>query len=139
MHKLVNHAMHWLYDRKVMILADRTSRDLARAAYAAVEKSAHTAVKAAVPPASLAKCRAAMYEQRDDSTILEWLKKAVGRHSPTSLAEAKQKIAFLKDLGADEWKLDSITIARQRAYAQALASRPPSDSKRRKDDVQAHR
>ena len=135
-HDLVDQAMQWLFDKNVLIPADRTLRDLARVAYAHVEKAAIAAIKKVVNHATLLNCHATLYEQRGDVTVLEWLKTAMGRHGPTTLAEATEKIAFLKALGVHSWNLDSITAARQRAYAQALAGRPPSDSKRRKDDAQ---
>jgi TnpA family transposase len=134
--ELVNQAMNWLYDRKLLIPADRLLRDWSRSAYASIETAALAVIKSGVSSSQLAQCRAAMFAQREETTVLEWLKTPVGRHGPTTLTEATEKISYLKSLGAHEWKLDGITIARQRAYAQALAARPPSASKRRKDDTQ---
>ncbi|MEQ1597194.1 MAG: Tn3 family transposase [Casimicrobium sp.] len=135
--ELVNQAMNWLYDRKLLVPADRLLRDWSRNSYASIENAAFAVIKSGVPLAQLNQCRGAMFAQHEDTTVLEWLKTPVGRHGPTTLTEATVKIAYLKSLGAHEWKLDGITIARQRAYAQALAARPPSASKRRKDDTQS--
>ena len=135
--ELVQQGMNWLYDRKLLIPADRLLRDWSRTAYASIESAALAIIKTAAPPAQMNQCRAAIFEQREDTTVLEWLKTPVGRHGPTTLIEATEKIAYLKTLGAHEWQLDGITVARQRAYAQSLATRPPSASKRRKDDTQS--
>lgn len=40
-----------------------------------------------------------------------------------------EKIAFLKSLGVHEWDLREISSVRLRAYGQALANRPPSQSR----------
>jgi len=135
--ELVNHAMYWHYDRRMLIPHDRLLRDWCRQAYASIENSALTIVRAAVPPAKLSALIASMFEEHGDTTVLEWLKSPVGRHGPTTLTDATEKIAYLKSLRAHEWKLDGITVARQRAYAQAMSARPPSASRRRKDDTQA--
>ena len=46
------------------------------------------------------------------------------------------KVRILKKLGAPDWNLDAIPVARQAAYGQAIANRPPSESRRRKDRTQ---
>jgi len=73
---------------------------------------------------------------RVGGTILEWLKVPAGKHSPTSITEVTDKISYLKELGVDTWSLSSISNARLRAYAQAIANRPPAESKRRVDETQ---
>lgn len=76
-----------------------------------------------------------MFAQHKDGekTVLEWLKAGPRRHSPSTLAETLARIEYLKGLTADAWDLNEIPIARQRAWAHALLSRPASESRRRKD------
>jgi TnpA family transposase len=135
--ELVGYALNWLYDRRLLIPADRVMRDWCRQSYASIEHAALKIVKAAIPKGQLAFLSQTMYEERGETTVLEWLKSPIGRHGPTTLTDATEKIVYLKSLHAHEWKLDGITVARQRAYAQSLSARPPSASKRRKDDAQA--
>lgn len=54
----------------------------------------------------------------------------------STLNETLNKIRFLKELQTHTWDLHKIPLARQTAYAQAMAGRPPSESRRRKDDTQ---
>ena len=68
--------------------------------------------------------------------MLEWLKTPPGKHSPTTLAEVSEKITYLKTLEVDKWPLSHIATARMRAYAQAVANRPPFDTRRLSDDTQ---
>lgn len=89
--ELVQQGMNWLYDRKLLIPADRLLRDWSRTAYASIESAALAIIKTAVPPAQMNQCRAAIFEQREDTTVLEWLKTPVGRHGPTTLIEATEK------------------------------------------------
>lgn len=133
--ELVTHGAHWLFDQKVLIPADRTLRDLARDAFAAVERAAVRTITVAIPTDQRQACNKSLFSTRDDSTttVLEWLKTPPRRHSPSTLNETLTKIDFLKALHVHEWDLLAIPLARQRAYAQAMAGRPPSESRRRKD------
>lgn len=63
------------------------------------------------------------------TTVLEWLKTPSKRHSPSTVAETLEKIAFLKDLGASTWALESIPLEKQRGYAQALQARRPAKTR----------
>jgi len=40
-----------------------------------------------------------------------------------------QKIAFLKDLGAHLWQLETVLLEKQRGYAQALQARRPAKTR----------
>jgi TnpA family transposase len=134
--ELVLQTQQWPFDQRVLIPAERTVRDLARSAYARVEKLTVALIKSATNGSTIERCRAALYATRDDTTVVDWLKTPVGRHGPTALAESAEKIAFLKSLGVHAWNLDAFPTSRQRAYAQSFAARPPSHSKRVKDDTQ---
>jgi TnpA family transposase len=135
--ELVTAARHWLFDRQFLLPAERRLRDMAREAFAAVEQAALRAVKKAVPAAQRTTCRRSLFESRGDAnrtTVLEWLKAPPGKHSPSTYTETLKKVRFLKDLGVHQWRLEAISMPRQRAYAHAMASRPPSESRRLKDD-----
>jgi hypothetical protein len=137
---LLGLARRWLHGRKIMLAADSTLRDVARAAYAQIERAALQVVEAAVPAQEREICEAIMFYPTSESggeTVMEWLKTPPAKHSPSTLNEVLGKIAVLKRLGADRWNLDGIALVRQRAYAQAIVNRPPSESRRRKDSTQA--
>lgn len=136
--ELLTAAQHWLYEQRILIPGDRVLRDVAREAFAHVEQQAIRIVKKAVPAAQRETCRKVVFKTRSDQgvTVLEWLKTPPRRHSPSTLDETLKKISFLKECGADKWDFDAIPLATQQAYARAIAGRPPSESKRRKDDTQ---
>lgn len=136
--ELVTAAYQWLYARKVVIPADRTLRDLARAAFSDTEKEAIRIVKAALSNARWQACCQAVFAPRPSSgqSTLEWLKTPPKRHSPSTLGETLEKVRFLRGLEVHVWDLQAIPLARQRAYGQAMAARPPSITKRKQDDVQ---
>lgn len=137
--ELVQEAELWLFARQHVLPADRVLRDLARKAFALVETAALQAVNSEVPADMQRKVLAAVYASRRGrigGTVLEWLKLPASRHSPSSIAEVTEKIAYLKDLGVDQWSLSAISNARLRAYAQAIVNRPPSESMRRIEQSQ---
>jgi hypothetical protein len=138
--ELVQEAELWLFGRQHLLPADRVLRDLARKAFASVEAAALEAINSEIPAHKQAKVLAAVHSSRRGrvgGTVLEWLKVPAGKHSPTSITEVTDKISYLKELGVDTWSLSSISNARLRAYAQAIANRPPAESRRRVEETQA--
>jgi TnpA family transposase len=136
--ELLKAAQHWLHEHKILIPGDRALRDLARDASEGVKQHAIRAIKKAVPLAQRESCRKIVFTVRPDQTVtvLEWLQTPPRRHSPSTLEETLKKVSFLKECGVQKWDIDAIPFAWQQAYARALASRPPSESKRRKDETQ---
>lgn len=135
---LVTAAMHWLFDKKILIPADRTLRDLARDAFASIHQKAIDTVRALMPASALQACIKVVFGAHESgTTVLEWLKLAPKRHSKSTLEETLKKIRFLKELGTHQWDLKAITPPRQRAYGHAVRQRPPAETKRRVDDTQA--
>ena len=123
-----------------LLPADRVLRDLARKAFASIEAAALAAVNSEVSADKQKKVLAAVHSSRRGragGTVLEWLKVPAGKHSPSSITEVTEKISYLKELGVDKWSLSSISNARLRANAQAIANRPPAESKRRVEETQA--
>jgi TnpA family transposase len=135
--ELVGEANRWLFDKKILIPADRTLRDLAREAFAEIEAQAIQAIKKSLSTTQRSICHKKVFDKLESGiTVLEWLRKPPRRHSKSTLEESVAKIQYLKELGVHEWNLGKITLARQKAYARALTSRSPAETRRRKDDTQ---
>nr|WP_226382965.1 DUF4158 domain-containing protein [Burkholderia mayonis] len=126
--ELIQHAHYWLYERRILIPADRTLRDLARSIWSDIERGLLTMIEAVVPQTQLARADAVLSSQHGTSgmTVLEWLKTPPARHSPTTISETLAKVRFLKELGAHTWALDAVPIEKQRAYAQRIQARRPA-------------
>ena len=110
-----------------MIPGARRRQDWARYAFAAVEEQLLREVNAAVPPPVAQKMIEAAYSARPggDTTHLEWLKTPSKRHGPSTLAESIEKVRYLKRLGAHEWNLSAVSLAKQQAYARQVQARRP--------------
>lgn len=135
--ELVACANRWLFDQKVLIPADRTLRDLAREAFAVVEAQAVEAIKKALSKKQQKICHKTVFDKHESGvSVIQWLKQSPGRHSKKTLDESLAKIEYLKKLSVHEWDLSKITLPRQKAYARALISRAPSETRKRKDDTQ---
>jgi TnpA family transposase len=132
---LVRAACHWLYDRRVLIPGQRRIKDWARNAFASIEAHFRSAIAAEVPPAALRSCRDSVYSLRRDgeTTHLEWLKTPSKRNGPSTLAEALEKIRYLKSLGVHAWALAAVALPKQRAYAQQVQARRPAKTGELKD------
>jgi len=129
--ELIQHALCWLYERKILIPADRTLRDLGRSIWTGIERDLLVRIKATVTEAQLVRADAVLSTQHGTSgmTVLEWLKTPPARHSPTTITETFEKIHFLKDLGTHTWTLDAIPLEKQRAYAQRIQARRPAKTR----------
>jgi len=129
--ELIQHARCWLYERKILIPAERTLRDLGRTIWAGIERDLLVMIGATVTEAQLVRADAALRTQHGTSgmTVLEWLKTPPARHSPTTITETFEKIHFLKDLGTHAWTLDAIPLEKQRAYAQRIQARRPAKTR----------
>jgi hypothetical protein len=60
-----------------------------------------------------------------DTTCLEWLKTPSKRHGPSTLADTIDKVRYLKELGAHDWNLSAVSLAKQQAYARQVQARRP--------------
>lgn len=137
--ELVATAQLWFYNKKLLLPGERAIRELAVEAFAHIEREAIKVIKSNIPAEQLAACNKAIFSLHEDSefTVLQWLKRPPKRHSKSTLETTVAKIAYLKDLGVHAWDLRKINLARQHAYAQALANRPPSVTRRRSSDAQS--
>ena len=124
---LVQAASQWLFTRRILISGARRLQDWARDAFAAVEAQILGAVNAAMPPAAVQKVVDAAYSARPgtDTTHLEWLKTRSKRHGPSTLTETVDKVRYLKELGAHDWNLSAVSLAKQQAYARQVQARRP--------------
>ncbi|MDE3108874.1 MAG: Tn3 family transposase [Acidobacteriota bacterium] len=136
--ELVTGAKHWLYNNRLLIPGERAVRELAVGAFAHIEREAIRVVKTNVSADQLAACTKAVFSRHEetDSTVLQWLKRPPKRHSKSTLENTLAKVQYLKELGVHAWNLNKINLPRQHAYAQALACKPPSVTKRRSSDAQ---
>lgn len=124
---LVQSAYQWLFTRRILIPGSRRLQDWARGAFAAVEAKILSEVTAAAPPSSASKVIDSAYSARPngDGTHLEWLKTPSKRHGPSTLAETLDKVRYLKELGAHNWNLSAVSLAKQQAYARQVQARRP--------------
>ena len=101
---LVQSASHWLFTWRILIPGARRLQDWARAAQKVVD---------------------AAYSTRPgtDTTCLEWLKPPSKRHGPSTLAMTIDKVRYLKALGAHDWNLSAVSLAKQQAYARQVQAR----------------
>ncbi|MPW18135.1 Tn3 family transposase [Paraburkholderia sp. CNPSo 3157] len=126
--ELLQHALCWLYERRILIPAERKLRDLGRSIWSDVERGLLALIEATVTETQLMHADAVLSAQHGTSgmRVLEWLKTPPARHSPTTLTETLAKVRFLKELGAHTWLLDAVPIEKQRAYAQRVQARRPA-------------
>jgi TnpA family transposase len=124
---LAQSARQWLFTRRILIPGARRLQDWARDSFAAVETQILEAINAAVPPAKAQLLVESAYSARQgtDGTHLDWLKTPPKRHGHGSLSETFDKVRYLKLLGAHEWDLADIALAKQQAYARQVQARRP--------------
>ncbi len=128
---LVQAARHWLFTRRILIPSTRRLLDWARDAFAKIEAQIVICVADAVGREKAAKLLLAVHAPRPGTDVnrIEWLKTPPRRHSPTTLAETLEKVRYLKTLGAHEWDLSGVVLARQQAYARQIQARRPYRSR----------
>ncbi|MBS0454250.1 MAG: Tn3 family transposase [Proteobacteria bacterium] len=124
---LAQSARQWLFARRILIPGGRRLQDWARDSFAAVEARILDAINAAVPPARAQHLIESAYSNRPgtEATYLDWLKTPPKRHGPGTLADTLEKVRFLKSLGAHEWDLADVALAKQQAYARQVQMRRP--------------
>ena len=133
MHRLVEFAKRWLYERRILIPDDRRLRDLARTAYGDTEQSLLEAIRRHIPAPVLASWQEALFQPRQGKTsTLEWLQETP-RRKLRGLKEQLEKVAFLNALHVDAYALDDLRLERQRDYAHQLRRRRPARFRALKD------
>jgi TnpA family transposase len=126
--ELLQHAHCWLYERRILIPAERKLRDLGRSIWSDVERGLLALIDATVTKTQLVHADSVLSAKHETSgmRVLEWLKTPPARHSSSTLTETLVKVRFLKELGAHTWVLDAVPIGKQRAYAQRIQARRPA-------------
>lgn len=126
--ELLQHAYCWLYERRILIPAERKLRDLGRSIWSEVERGLLALIEATVTDAELIHANTVLSALHGTSgmRVLEWLKTPPARHSPATFTETLEKVRFLKEPGAHTWELDAVPIAKQHAYAQRVQARRPA-------------
>jgi TnpA family transposase len=126
--ELLQHAHCWLYERRILIPAERKLRDLGRSIWSDVERGLLALIEATVTKTQLVHADSVLSAKHETSgmRVLEWLKTPPARHSSSTLTETLVKVRFLKALGAHTWVLDAVPIGKQRAYAQRIQARRPA-------------
>lgn len=130
---LVKQAEIWLFERRCALPGDRALRDQARAAFAAQDAAALSAIREGVPERELKIALERVFAKRKGrggGTILDWLRTPAARQSQQTLNNTTHKVRYLKALRVHEWNLSKIPVARMNAYAQSVVHRPPSDTER---------
>ena len=130
---LVKQSEIWLYERKCALPGDRALRDASRAAFAAQDAAALSAIREGVPERELKIALERVFAKRKGrggGTILDWLRTPAAKQSQQTLNNTTHKVRHLKTLRVHEWNLSKIPPARMNAYAQSIVHRPPSDTER---------
>lgn len=85
--ELLQHAHCWLYERRILMPAERKLRDLGRATWPDVERGLLALTEATVAETQLMHADAALSARHGTSVmrVLEWLKTQPARDSPTTL------------------------------------------------------
>lgn len=128
---LIEAAKQWLFARCILIPSSFRLLAWARAAFSQVEDQIVACVAKAVPGVRGKQLLHAVHTLRPpgNASHLEWLKTAPKRHSPTTLAQTLEKVRYLTSLGAYEWDLSDVVLARQQAYARQIQARRPVKSR----------
>jgi len=126
LHRLVEFARRWLYEKRILLPADRRLRDLARTAYADAEHAMDDMIHRHIPLHILDAWSAALFVPHHGNTsTLEWLQQAP-RRKLKGLREQLEKVRFLQSLQVDTYPLDAIRLERQRGYARQMRRRRPA-------------
>ena len=124
--RLVEFAKRWLYERRILLPADRRLRDLARTAYADAEQAMGDAIHRQIPPHVLDEWYLALFRPHSDhASTLEWLQQGP-RRKLKGLREQLEKVRYLQSLRVETYALDDLRLERQRGYARQLRRRRPA-------------
>lgn len=125
---LVQFAREWLYERKLLIPAERRLRDLARRALIGIEEELFDEVAAAIPQDVRERWLRALATEltRSGQPLAEWLDQGPKRGVRKGLGEQQDKLEVLRRLGVPAYPLETIALEKQRFYARRMRRRRPS-------------
>ena len=125
--RLLHSAFVWFYDRKLLIPAESTVRDIAVRAMKDMDHWIYLEIHKAVPETMIKEwCRLVMEPRDDGETTLAWLQEPPGRKMQSTFIEINNKIAYLKSIGVADVDLSPIPHERQEICYRTLLNYRPS-------------
>lgn len=125
--RLIELAQQWLYQKKILIPAYSSVREICVRAQADTETAIYGVIcKATTEEQRLAWRDALLSQRQGNRTYLEWLQQSPKRRSHKNLKELAAKIEYLNDMGIDRLDLSGIPSERLAAYARDFQHRKPS-------------
>ena len=125
--RLVAKARQWLFDKQLLIPAERTLHDLCARAAGDTEAAAYRAICAVVTPDQRQAWEEALLQKhKHGRTRLDWLQQAPKKRAPKNARELFDKISFITALGVAQADLSGVSRARLQHYARRLQHRRPS-------------
>ena len=129
--RLIDTARQWLFDRKLLVPAESTLRDICVRAAADTEASIYQAIRKELSAEKSAEwLEAVLAEHKDGHTVLEWLQQAPKRRQIGNLKDLFDKVNWLTDLGVGELQLTDVPQDRMQSYALSLQHRRPARLRR---------
>lgn len=129
--RLSDLARHWLYERKLLVSADSSLRDISLRAAADTEAAIFQAIRKEVSRERCSDWLNAMLAEHEDSrTVLEWLQQAPKRRQASNFNDIFDKVKYLERLGVADLKLPDVPHERMHSYALCLQHRRPSRLRR---------
>ncbi|MDE2225464.1 MAG: Tn3 family transposase [Castellaniella sp.] len=133
-HRLMTRVNIWLYEHGILIEGERPLKGAIAAALKLAEDELEGVIQQDVPATMLAAWVQACHEPDGKGLAMqEWLAQAPHRNSLPQIREQFERIQLLTQLGVAAHPMPSVSDHIKRHYAQAMADRPPSVSKRLAD------
>ena len=139
-HALLSSAYRWLYEHRYFIPRRRRIQDRIRESIRHSEKQFLTTIDAEVP----AEKRDAWWRalrsvnpKKHNMSVAEWLRTAPRLKSSKQLSNELDKLRFLRSLGVDAIRLDTIPIERLRVYAQRMTRRKLSQVNNQREPIRS--
>ncbi len=130
-HRLMTHVKTWIYEHGILIEGERPLKSAIDVALKLAEDDLSAMLHKEVPHTALETWEQVCNEpHRSGLSFQEWLSQAPRRQSLPQLREQFERIQQLKQLGVAAHPTPSVSDHIKRHYAQAMADRPPSVSKR---------
>lgn len=120
--RLILFARQWLYERKLLIPAERTLREMARRALLETEEKLHDSVINEVPEILRKRWEQEVFFEARAGTrsTAEWLDKGPARGVKKGIGEQVKKVEYLHSLDVHKYPLSDITVEKQRYFARRL-------------------
>jgi TnpA family transposase len=133
---LLSDAYRWLYEHRYLIPSRRRVQERIRQSIRYSERQLLQAIDPEVPAATRKAWMHALLStppEKTAGTAWDWLRATPGRKSKKQLSDGLEKLRFLQSLGVDRIRLEGLSTARQRLYAQQMAGRKASQLNRQRE------